>query len=112
MTEDDLNSFLNENREDIMRSVKAKAIERITESMKYTLPSMVGETVTEFFRDEIVPEIKAHLAAEKGPIVAASIKAAAEIGDAVAKKMVETAVESMSGYRSGDVLRALMGVTR
>ena len=110
MTEEQLLAFLQDNKDDIAASVKAKAIEAMTQDLKWRLPDAVTKAVAAFFEAEIVPEIQKHLADQKGPIVAASIKAASQIGDKVAEALVEKAVESMSGYRSGEVIKALMGV--
>ncbi len=110
MTEDDLQKFLADNKEDIIRSVKAKAIEAMTEQVRWGLSSAVQTTVDGFIKDDVIPAIKAHLQEHKGPIIAAAIKAASEIGDKVAEKLVTTAVESMTGYRGGEVLKALLGV--
>jgi len=110
MNENDLRKFLEENSADIQKAVKAKAIEALTEGIRWQIPHECQAVVSEFIKAEIVPEIRKHLEDQKGPMVEAAIKASAEIGDAVAKKMVETAVESMTGYRSSEVLKALMGV--
>ena len=110
MTEQELMQFLDDNRADIAASIKEKAVEAMTSSIRYQMPAAVTEAVATFFKDEIVPEIIASLKDQKGPIISASVKAAAAIGDAVAEKMVAQAVESMTGYRSGEVLKALMGV--
>lgn len=110
MTEDQLSQMLADHKDEIAASVRKKAIEAMTASLSYQLPQSVTQAVREFFETEIVPEIKAHLEDQKGAIVEASIKAASEIGDKVAELLVKQAVESMTGYRSGEVVKALMGV--
>ena len=110
MTEDDLKKFLEENADDIKASVKSRTIEAMTRHIEYSLPAGVRDAVSTFVTDEIVPEVKKHLADQKGPIVEAACKAASEIGDKVAEMMVKQAVDSMTGYRGGEVLKALMGV--
>ena len=110
MTEEQLLAFLEDSKAEIAASVKDRAIDAMTRSLEYQLPQSVTKAVADFFEAEIVPEIQKHLADQKGPIVAASIKAASQIGDRVAEALVEKAVESMSGYRSGEVIKALMGV--
>lgn len=110
MTEDELKQFLANEKDAIAAAIRAKAIEAMTDSVRWQLPQSVTKAVGEFFEEEIVPEVKKSLADQKGPIVEAAIKAASEIGDLVAAQMVKQAVESMTGYRSGDVIKALMGV--
>lgn len=110
MTEDQLREFLSENRSEIAEAVKVKTIAAMTSGMEYQIPAFVREIVSEFFKDEIAPELKKHLAEQKGPIIEASTKAASEIGDKVAELLVKQAVESMTGYRANDVVKSLMGV--
>lgn len=110
MTEDELKQFLLDEKDAIAAAVRARAIDAMTSSVQWQLPQSVTKAVGEFFEEEIVPEVKKALADQKGPIVEAAIKAASEIGDKVAVTLVEKAVESMTGYRSGEVIKALMGV--
>lgn len=110
MTEADMLKFLEENKADIAADIRKKTVDAMTESIKWQLPDSVRKAVLEFFEAEIIPEIKKSLAAEKGPIITASIKASAEVGDLVAKAIMEKAVESMTGYRSSEVIKALFGV--
>ena len=110
MTEEELHSFLVTEKDAIAAAVRDRAIAAMTQSIQWQMPQSVTAAVADFFEAEIVPEIKKHLADQKGPIIEGSIKAAAAIGDKVAEAMVEKAVESMTGYRSSEVLKALMGV--
>jgi hypothetical protein len=110
MTEDDLRAFLEENKIDIQSAVKAATIKAMTQHLEWSLPNGVREVVATFIEEEIVPEVKAHLQAQKGVIVEAACKAASEIGDKVSVLLVEKATEAMTGYRSGEVIKALMGV--
>lgn len=110
MTEQELLQFMQDNKDDIVRSVKAKAIEAMTDQVRWSLSAAVQEVVNGFVAEEVIPALKAHLQEHKGPIIAATIKAASEIGDKVSEKLITTAVESMTGYRGGEVIKALMGV--
>ena len=110
MDERELLQFLQDNKEDIIRSVKVKAIDAMTEQVRWGLSQAVQEVVNGFVAEEVIPALKAHLQDNKGPIIAAAIRAASEIGDKVSEKLITTAVESMTGYRGGEVIKALMGV--
>ena len=110
MTEDDLLNFMQENKADIIASVKAKAISAMTEQVRWGLSSAVQGVVDEFIKTDVLPAIKQELQDHKGPIIAAAVKGAAEIGEAVAQKIVTTAVERMTGYGGTDVLKALFNV--
>ena len=110
MTEEELHNFLVTEKDAIAAAVRDRAIAAMTESIRWQMPQSVTAAVAEFFEAEIVPEVKKALSDQKGPIVEASIKAAAVIGDKGAEALVEKAVESMTGYRSSEVIKALMGV--
>lgn len=107
MTEQELTEFLETNKAEILAASKAAIIERVTESVRYSLPSGVSEIVSTFMKEEIAPEIKKHLEGQKGAIVAASIKAAASIADDLAKVLVEKAAANMNGYRLSEITKAL-----
>ena len=85
MTEDEMLKFLQENKADIAASVKARAVDAMTQSLQWQLPSAVQAAVSEFFTAEIIPELVKSLSDQKGPIIEAAVKASTEIGDAVAK---------------------------
>ncbi len=110
MTEDDMKKFLEDNREDIALAIKAKMIEGLTQHVSYQLPSSVLVAVQDFIAAEIIPGVKVALMDQKGVILEAAIKASCEIGDLVAKTLVKTATESLTGYKASDVIKTLMGV--
>ena len=110
MNESDLHKFLEENKDDIAKSIKEKAVSAMTESLRWQLPGAVQEAVSQFFKDEIIPELIEHLKDQKGPIIEAAITASAEIGETVSKLLIKTAVDRMTGYAASDVIKALMGV--
>lgn len=110
MTEEELNKFLDDNKNAILTASKNAIIDKITEQMKYQLPNIVGETVSTFMKDEIGPEISAYLKDQKGPILEAAKKSAREIGDAVSKKMTEQAVKQLEGYAANSIFKSLFGI--
>lgn len=110
MTEQELLEMLTSEREAITKAVRAKAIDAMAQSLQWSLPDGVRKAVAEFFQAEIIPEVKAALMEQKGPIVAAAIKASAEIGDKVAELLTKTAVERMTGYYGAEVIKTLFGV--
>jgi len=110
MTEEELTKFLDQNKDAIMAATRASIIEKIQDTMRWSLPDEVHATVAKFLKEEIVPEVVKCLAEQKGPIVAAAKKAATELGNALAEKMTEQAVKSLDGYRCEEVFKALLGV--
>lgn len=111
MTEDDLRQFLEENRDAIANRLREDAIKRLSESVQWRLPQDVQEVVNEFFKTEVAPVIRQTLLDQKGPIINAAVKAAAEVSDVLAKSIVERALKVISSdYESRDVIKALLGV--
>lgn len=96
MTEDDLKTFLVENREAIQTEVKAKMIARLVENQRWEISAALAKTVNDFIETEILPEVTKHLQAEKGVILSAAIKAASGIGDVIALKLSERAAKVMA----------------
>ena len=107
MTEDEMKEFLAENAERIKENVREKMIEDITESYRWDVPDVVQKTVSEFMKEQIVPEIKAHLKSEKSAIIQAAIAGTSGITDHLAKVMIEKAVANMEGYQFREIIKGL-----
>ena len=108
MTHEEMTIFLQENSERIKAAAADAMIDKIREDIRYGLPSEVKVVVNKFMVDEIVPEVRKALAGEKGAILASVSKAAAEIGDSLAKTMTENAMKNIVGYRGGELLKKLV----
>lgn len=89
---------LESNRDAVRESVKQAMLEGIKRQYEWELPNAVKETVSAFVRDEIVPEIKANLEANKDVFVDAATEmvkgAPAEIGKAMQKQLAENLTNS------------------
>lgn len=109
MTADELKAFLEANKDDIQAAVKAKVIAGLIENHRWEISGAIAKVVEEFVAAEIVPEIKKHLAAQKGPILEAAIAGAAEIGETLAKAIVARTAKRLNpdGYEFRQVLEAL-----
>lgn len=109
MTEDDLKEFLETNKADIQARVKERMIEGLLAQNRWEISSQVAKVVEEFISKEIVPEVKTYLADQKGPILAAAIAGAAEIGDTLAKSIVARTAKRLApdSYDFQKVLEAL-----
>ena len=110
MTTDELTAFLEKNKDHFLQATRTAVMEKVTESVRWSLPDSVHETVSAFLKNEIAPEVAKYLAEQKGPILEAAKKAATELGNALAEKMTEQAVKSLDGYRAEEVFKALLGV--
>ena len=108
MTHEEMTIFLQENSERIKAAAVDAMIDKIRENIRWGLPSEVQDVVNKFMVDEIAPEVSKALAGEKGAILASVAKAAAEIGDGIAKAMTENAMKNIIGYRGGELLKKLV----
>lgn len=108
MTKDELDEFLEANRADITAAVKAKLIEGLLSQHRWEMSEIVAKTVNDFVSTEVVPEIKAYLASEKGAIVEAAKEAARQIGELITKQMVVSATKNMgNGYAFKGVMEGI-----
>lgn len=110
MTEDDLTKFLAENKEAVLDATRKAVLSRIEESVKWSMPDTIHRMVEQFLTNEIAPEVAKLLADQKGPIVEAAKKTAVALTDELAKRMMETVVKNLDGYRAERVFKALLGV--
>lgn len=108
MNEKELASFIEENSDRIKEAAVEACIEKVKDSIKWGLPASVQDVVATFMKEEVAPAVKEALVDEKGAIIAAAVKGASEIGDALSKTMVENAVSNLTGYRGGDIIKKLM----
>jgi uncharacterized Fe-S cluster-containing MiaB family protein len=107
MTKDELDAFLEANRVEINGAIKAKLIEGLLTQHRWEMSAIVAETVNEFVKTEVVPEIKSYLEGEKGVIIASAKEAARQIGDLITQQMVTTAANNLSGYNYRGIVEAI-----
>lgn len=111
MTEDDLKKFLDENKDAVLAASRTAILEKIKDSMKWSLPDSVHQTVNEFLAKEIAPEVGKMLMDQKGAILDAARKSAAALSDELAKRMMEKVTKELDGHRAQEVFKALLGVS-
>ena len=104
MTEEELKAFMSDNAEAMKRAAIQACIDRVKQDIQYRMPDVVQAAVNEFMKNEIAPAVVEALKSEKDGIIAATTKAAAEIGDKLAKQMAKTAMENLSGYRAKSII--------
>lgn len=110
MTEAELTKFLETNKDAIFEATRNAVIEKIQDSVKWSMPDTVHQTVHTFLTTEIVPEVSKILAENKGVLVDAARKSAAALSDKLATEMMKRVVETLDGYRAEEVFKALLGV--
>ena len=109
MNEEDLKQFLADNKADIEIRVRERLIEGLLQNHSWTMRDQISETVAEFMKTEIVPEVKKHLVSEKSAILEAAISSTSQIGEMLTKAMVERAAKNISAesYAFREVLSAI-----
>lgn len=110
MTEDDLKKFLEDNSEEIKRTIKQKMVERLMQDHSWELSKHIGKVVSDFVAAEIVPDVQTHLMSMKGEITAACVKSLAKISDDLASSLAKDAAENIgTGYKRTQILKAIFG---
>lgn len=110
MTQAELRYFLKKNKDAIFEATRAALIEKVKDSVRWNLPDTIQATINTFFKDEIAPEITKLLLEQKGVILAAATKTAAELSNKLGEKMLEQVVKGLDGYRAEEVFKALLGI--
>ena len=108
MDDKQIAEFLTENAQAMKDAAKDAIIARIKRDLEWQIPTGIQAAVNAFMTDEIAPEVVKALHGQKGEIIAAVAKAAKEIGDELAKKMVENAVKQLAGYSAKEIIGKLV----
>lgn len=87
---------LNENRENIKAHVKQTILDGITRQFQWELPEVIKKEVTAFMAEEIAPEIRKQLVADKDMIVDAATVAIQGIAIEIGKQLQEKAAKSLA----------------
>jgi len=82
--------------------------EKIAENFKWALPDVVGDECTKFIKEHIAPEVAKHLLQQRSVILSAAIAAADEIGEKLAKSLVDKAAENLA--KSWDLKKIVDGL--
>ncbi len=82
-------SILESNREAVRAKVRDALLDGITRQFEWELPQTVKDAVQSFITEEIVPEIRAELAANKEAFVVAATEMARAAASELAKAMQE-----------------------
>lgn len=109
MNAEDLKEFLETNKAEIQATVKSRMVENLLSQNRWEISGEIAKVVQEFVAAEIVPEVKKYLADNKGPLLEAAIAGAAEIGDTLAKCIVERTAKKLKAdsYEFRQVMEAL-----
>jgi hypothetical protein len=100
---------LKDNKEQIKAAVTQQLIERITSQYRYDIPEAIQKEVDAFVLEEVLPEIRKQLIANKAAIVEGATAVALSIGSEVAKAVQAQIAKNMaSSYNLNKVFEALI----
>lgn len=108
--EDAIRTHLIENRQTLVQSAVAQALEKMAESMKWTALHTADKQLQEFFAAEVAPEIKKYLDAHREDIIASVVGSLRKICDAALQLHAEEMIKNLGNSWNRDkVLAALLG---
>jgi hypothetical protein len=107
MTEQEIAEFLEANKQDIQQEVRRRLVEGLVSNHRWEISAQIAAAVDVFVKEQIVPEIKTYLEGEKGAILEAAKVAVTEIGNTLAKTMIEKAAKNMEGYSFRELVKGL-----
>ena len=108
MTEEQMKAILQESQDEIATALVEEAKLNVARELRYKMDKDIGAIVTEFIRDEIAPEIRTHLVANKSVILDSALESSNEIAARIGKALLETLTENLSSsYKRNNVMKAL-----
>jgi len=96
---------------EVSAGIPALIRERLSADVEYAVKQAVlkevSTIVSEYVKEQIVPDIRERLKTEHSIILAGAVQAATEIAPLISAALVKKATENLSNYRFGGVLEAL-----
>jgi hypothetical protein len=96
MNVEELTQYLDDNKDSVKRAVLEKIVNSLTQQVQWDLPRKIQEDFDTFYKEEISPAVKQHMADNKEAIMQVVIKASVDAADSVAVAMSETIKKTMS----------------
>lgn len=109
MNSETIAAILDESRDEIRAAAVQALKARVAENFGYRMTDELNAQIKAFVTTEVAPEVAKMLADEKAGILAAIEPAIASIGAELAKKMLATAAEQLTGYNGREIVAKLMG---
>lgn len=101
---------LNENRDAIKSHVKATILKNLEEQFKWTLPREIQGEVDRFIKEEILPEIRTQLVADKALMAEYATEAARGMAVEFGKAVQELFAKAIaSEYTFKEALKKMLG---
>jgi len=108
MTEEQMKEILEGAQEEIAAALVEEAKLNVARELRFKLDRELTVIVTEFIKDEIAPEIQAHLLANKSVILDAALGTSNEVAEQIGTAILKSVTENLSsGYKRKRVMEAL-----
>jgi hypothetical protein len=88
MNVEELTQYI-DNKDAVKRAVLEKVVDSLTQQVQWDLPHTIQEDFDAFYKEEISPAVKQHMADHKEGIMQVVIKASVVAADSVAVAMAE-----------------------
>lgn len=89
--------------------IAAKIKEQTFRQMEYTTGKAIGDAVTKYITDEVLPLVHAELAAQSDEIKAAILVASRGIADKLVETMVDQFAKKLASYEGEKLVAAVFG---
>ena len=100
MTEEQMKEILEGAQEEISIALVEEAKVSVAREFRYKLDGEIAAITKKFIADEIAPELRAHLVANKSDILEAALGSSTEIALAIHNSLTETLVKNLSNSYS------------
>jgi hypothetical protein len=89
--------------------IGAKIKEQTLRNIEYTTGKAIADEVQTYVAENVLPLVKAELAAQQDEIKAAFLAAAKGIADQLAVALVSRCAEKLAGYEGDKIVQAVFG---
>lgn len=108
--EEAIKQHLVENRQQLVKQAVSSAMERMAESMKYTAMDQAHKQITEFFKNEVGPEVEKYLTSQREALIAAMLDTIKKVMEEGLKKQAEEWIKDMANpYTRSKTIAAMLG---
>jgi hypothetical protein len=108
--EEAIKTHLIENREQLVKSAVASAMEKMAESMKWTALNQASKQLEAFFVESVGPEVQKYLDANKEALIASVVGTIKGVVDYGLKKQAEDWLKEMdNSYSRSGVIQKMFG---
>jgi len=111
MTQEQIAQIINDSQERIKAEVVATTIKGLSDTVSWQLQQNIKETVDLFFREEILPDLRATLTESKPQVIGAMRVSFIKVGEALGEMLLEKARKNLaeSSYKSSTIAREIFG---